>query len=1085
MNTFRLVIRSFAYFWRKNLALALGVAITSTVITGSLIVGDSVQQSLYDIASKRLGNTGFVMDCGDRFVTARLVQKIRETGGREVAPLLMTDGVAVAGGGRVRLNQVNVNGVNDHFEQVVGGEGLYSRLRGDSVIISENLSQRLSVSEGEEFLLRMERARIVPANAPFVSDADNSVSVRVFVKKIAGEKDMGAFNLKTSQTAPYNIFISLTVLHELMELEDRVNFLLFPPVNTDYAGQIRSLVESNWELPDAGFELEEVPGSEQLQLSTGRVFIDSIVSEKLDNVPADPRQIITYFVNSINHQDRSTPYSFVSSATDYNPGKNRIIINDWLAEDLAAQAGDTIGLKFFVIGPLRELETDSISLMVERVIPVEDQIGDRLLMPEIPGLSDAGNCRDWETGVPVDLEAIRDKDEAYWTRWKGTPKAFIHSALAVKHWSNRFGNATAFRFNGNKLSRESLEAEIMDRITLDDLGIRVIPVRRQAIHAAGNGVDFSELFLGLSFFLIVGGILLTVLLFMLNVRERIPQIRTLSATGIPTATIRKAYLLEWLLVIMTGAAAGLILSVFYNQLVFQALNSVWADIVRSDMMEITIHSSSLLIGFLSSVLVTLFSVLIPLNRAVKQHGTGKETGYSGKVNRRARRILLITAGLSLLAALTIVSMELAAGEINRSGHFFSAGGLLLISGILVMLYLFLSGNRSGKAELNLWQLGYRNSQRNVSRSLGIVALFAMGTFLVISTGANRKDLFRDAGEKESGTGGYLYYAESTIPVLKNLDNRETRFEYGLGEGYDVTQFRLYEGDDASCLNLNRISNPAILGINPEELRDRFSFVTRTPLLEEDDPWMSLNTDLSGNVVPAIADETVIKWGLGKEVGDTLRYTNARGEEINLVLAGGLAPSIFQGRVIISNSHFLQHFPASSGTNVFLIDGALSDTSQIAADLRAGMRDVGWEMEYAPARLAEFNSVTNTYLTIFLVLGSIGLLLGTVGLAVLLYSTVLERREELAVMRAIGFRMRQLRGLLVREYTGLFLAGTLLGFLSAVIATLPSILSANTDISFSTIGWVLLAMLLNGLFWTIIMAGMAFRRREIYESIRNE
>src|SRR6056297_3357863 len=104
MNVYRLVIRSFIYFRRKNLALALGVAITSTVITGSLIVGDSVQQSLYDIASKRLGETGYVVDCGDRFMTAGLVHRIRETGGHEVAPLLLTDGVAVAGGGRVRLN---------------------------------------------------------------------------------------------------------------------------------------------------------------------------------------------------------------------------------------------------------------------------------------------------------------------------------------------------------------------------------------------------------------------------------------------------------------------------------------------------------------------------------------------------------------------------------------------------------------------------------------------------------------------------------------------------------------------------------------------------------------------------------------------------------------------------------------------------------------------------------------------------------------------------------------------------------------------------------------------------------------------
>ena len=74
------------------------------------------------------------------------------------------------------------------------------------------------------------------------------------------------------------------------------------------------------------------------------------------------------------------------------------------------------------------------------------------------------------------------------------------------------------------------------------------------------------------------------------------------------------------------------------------------------------------------------------------------------------------------------------------------------------------------------------------------------------------------------------------------------------------------------------------------------------------PGAHWNRILPGGLIPAIADETVIKWGLGLEVGDTLHYINSNGGTMELLLIGGLAPSVFQGNVIISNQRFLEQFP---------------------------------------------------------------------------------------------------------------------------------------------------------------------------------
>ena len=46
-------------------------------------------------------------------------------------------------------------------------------------------------------------------------------------------------------------------------------------------------------------------------------------------------------------------------------------------------------------------------------------------MPDFPGVADAEDSADWDAGMPLDLDQIRDKDEEYWDDYKGAPKAFI------------------------------------------------------------------------------------------------------------------------------------------------------------------------------------------------------------------------------------------------------------------------------------------------------------------------------------------------------------------------------------------------------------------------------------------------------------------------------------------------------------------------------------------------------------------------------------------------------------------------------------------------------------------------------------
>src|SRR5690606_2101342 len=142
--------------------------------------------------------------------------------------------------------------------------------------------------------------------------------------------------------------------------------------------------------------------------------------------------------------------------------------------------------------------------------------------PDFPGMTDADNCRDWDTGFPIDTEAIRDKDEAYWDEYRGTPKAFITLAAGRRMWSNRFGNLPMARYpvagEGGEAAARALLAERKSEFEAGDLdptglGFVFLPVRDQALAASQGAQDFGGLFIGFSFFLIAAALLLMVLLF--------------------------------------------------------------------------------------------------------------------------------------------------------------------------------------------------------------------------------------------------------------------------------------------------------------------------------------------------------------------------------------------------------------------------------------------------------------------------------------------------------------------------------------------------------------------------------------------
>jgi ABC-type antimicrobial peptide transport system permease subunit len=177
----------------------------------------------------------------------------------------------------------------------------------------------------------------------------------------------------------------------------------------------------------------------------------------------------------------------------------------------------------------------------------------------------------------------------------------------------------------------------------------------------------------------------------------------------------------------------------------------------------------------------------------------------------------------------------------------------------------------------------------------------------------------------------------------------------------------------------------------------------------------------------------------------------------------VANSILQGGLLIDEEAFARHFPTEVGYRMFLIDAPLQEIDRVAATLGRALADVGLELTPTIRRLAQFNAVQNTYLSTFQVLGGLGLVLGSVGLGVVLMRNVFERRGELALLLAVGYRPAQVRSMVLSEHGLLLLSGLAVGLAAAAVAVVPSVRSS--ELPYLSLGLTLAAVLASGMFWT--------------------
>jgi putative ABC transport system permease protein len=1115
MTSARLVLRSARYHWRTNLAVTAGVAAAVSVLAGALLVGDSVRGSLRDIAVGRLGRTDSVVTSSG-FVREALADDLRTAGvGRATAPLVITSGFVTHEASGRRAAGVLVYGVDERFWQFHG------QPPPEGVVISPALAVELGAAARDVLLVRLQKPSAIPLESLFGRKDDVGRTVRLDVAGIQPRERLGEFALRPQQSEVRAVFAPLRRIQRDLAIGRTVNTVLVagaPEPSLDPA------VRAALTLEDLGVRISTAPEPPAVIVEG----LTGILSEPLEAAarkaagkqgrPLIP--VFTYLANTIRKGDRQVPYSLITATdlkepagtTDGRPAQpsqqtDTIVLNEWAARELGASPGDRIEIDYFLWDAAAGLTTRVAAFTLDRVVPLAGFAADRRLAPEYPGITAASSLANWDPPFPVDLSRIRPQDEKYWNDYRTTPKAFIAFERGRDLWKTRYGGATSIRIRvPNAADADTFAGligeDLRQSLQPQTMGVTASPVRRLAIEASSGATDFGQYFTYFSFFLVVSALLLAVLFFRLGIEQRLRQIGILRAAGFTIAQVRRLLLAEALVLAIAGSALGVVGAVAYGQLIVYGLRTWWRGAVGTTLLELHVSGLSLAIGAGAGIVAAALCVVVSLRAVARLSPRALLTaqaidlpvaGQRGARRARVPGIVFAAAGLVMLAGGFL-------SPAAQTGMFFGAGAALLVA----CLFLFAAWLRSrdgrplsGRGVWPLWRLGFRSAAFRPSRSVLSAALIASAAFVIVSVDAFRRgpgDV--DAGT-HSGTGGFTLIGQSDVPLLHNPNDPAGREALGVSSQSAslartrFTRFRVRPGEDTSCLNLYRPTNPTIVAPEAgfvESGRFEFAASLAETDAERANPWLLLRRPAQDGVVPVIADATSLQYVLHAAVGDTFSIDHGSDRPLVLQFVASLRDSVLQGELIMAEEHFVRLFPAQQGYRLFLIDAPdarrPADAAALAGALEQELAPFGFDAVDAAERLESFHRVENTYLSTFQALGGLGLLLGTIGLAAIMFRNVLERRRELALLRAVGYDTRRVSIVIVAEAALLLGAGLAAGVGCAALAVAPAWLGRGGTLPGPGLVGLLLAVMAAGLLSSLV-ATRAALAGNMLEALRAE
>ncbi len=504
MSFFAFLYRSLRYDYAVHLLTALGAGLTSAVLIGVLLLGDSMRGSLKALTLQRLGRVDTVLS-GSGFLSETVVRTGDQTGDQPLPEpftacvptillpaAVLKEAVLTEGRRTEKEGEDAIDGRTAGIERQTKKVQLIANSHTENTFaINRTLADALQIRQpGERLLLRVELPESIPRESVLGRRDETLLHAPITIEKILPDEGFARFSLRPDQRVAPTVFVPLAWLQRRLGQPGKVNFFLLetdnPAVPVDAARREAFRDRLAPKPDDLGIDLVERNGVEYL--TSARMLFNDAQAAFLETVfpePALPETTGTAISDSAS-QRRATPYLIYlaesiacpekktsvpySTLCAINPDQltgippplqtiappriaitrdeytlDECILNEWTATELQVVQGDTVEITYFAPESLRgEIQTRTASLTVGGIVSMRGFGADHRLIPELRGITDERSIADWNPPFPFDAKKIRKQDEQYWDDYRAAPKVFVSLETGRKLWGSRFGKTTGF-----------------------------------------------------------------------------------------------------------------------------------------------------------------------------------------------------------------------------------------------------------------------------------------------------------------------------------------------------------------------------------------------------------------------------------------------------------------------------------------------------------------------------------------------------------------------------------------------------------------------------------------------------------------
>ena len=552
--------------------------------------------------------------------------------------------------------------------------------------------------------------------------------------------------------------------------------------------------------------------------------------------------------------------------------------------------------------------------------------------------------------------------------------------------------------------------------------------------------------------------------FSMIVAQRTREFALLRSLGASRGQITRSVAFESALVGLIGSALGVAGGVGLVALIRVAMARYGMPLPDAGT---GLSTRAVVVPLVVGTLVTVLSALAPARKAgqvkpVEAMRSSEAATPQPMRWRTAAGLILVAAGV----AAAVYAMGWDDGATGRRAGLVGVAALAAITGLflagpaLSLPVVPPLGRVIGLPFGAVGRLASTNTRRNPRRTATTAFALMLGIALVTvigMLGASMKRSVDDVASSEVSADFVLSGPQNGVfPLPEDLPERldavdgagetaaytqapitvDGQFGYQLG-GFGVTD--VLQGDPADLITLDMVEGSSSLDGN--------TIIAPAPLAQEH----------------------------GWRVGDTLPVAGPTGESVEATLGGTFEPSNILQSFVVSDEAAVA--TGARGTGRVLMVGVNNDGTVDEAQLRANLEeevrhDIVVQVRSTQDMAGEVSAMIDQMLFILYALLSLAVVIAVLGIVNTLTLSVIERRQEIGMLRAVGTQRRQVRTMITLESVQMTVYGAVLGVLLGLGLgwAFLTVLEAK-GLTTITVPWQLILTVLAGSFLVGLLAAV--------------